>query len=131
MHYRIKLGFCEVVWNRDFLEKLEKFLSRKLLRAFFISFSPALRLIRGLAFTSDRKSRNCLEAPPGFEPGSKGFANLCLNHLAMAPDYIISTKTSLTFYRDNLQQFHLPPIDLMKLLLDQVLRGLRRFDRNR
>ena len=35
-----------------------------------------------------------LEAPPGFEPGNKGFANLCLNHLAMAPRM---TARSLTF----------------------------------
>lgn len=26
-----------------------------------------------------------MEAPPGFEPGNNGFANHCLNHLAMAP----------------------------------------------
>ena len=26
-----------------------------------------------------------MEAPPGFEPGHEGFANLSLNHLGMAP----------------------------------------------
>lgn len=29
-----------------------------------------------------------MEAPPGFEPGNGGFANLSLNHLGMAPNHV-------------------------------------------
>ena len=48
-----------------------------------------------------KKSRTCvqdfLEAPPGFEPGRKGFADLCLTtwlwcHMAFAPYKILTRK---------------------------------------
>ncbi len=32
-----------------------------------------------------KPSLQFLEAPAGFEPANNGFANRCLNHLAMAP----------------------------------------------
>lgn len=43
-----------------------------------------------------------MEAPPGFEPGHEGFANLSLNHLGMAPaggDYPPCATRQECFYR--------------------------------
>ncbi len=36
-----------------------------------------------------------LEAAPGLEPGNKGFADLCLSHLATPPKYCWSGKRDL------------------------------------
>src|SRR5574340_841204 len=62
----------------------------------------------GVATPSSLFYADIMEAAPGLEPGNNGFADRCLSHLAMPPEYLWSGRTDLNRRRPPWQGGTLP-----------------------